>query len=295
MQQSELGILLHQAVEGRLGRILQLAAREGWLEDVEAVHDVRVASRRLRAALDLAGPDLPPAYRRLRRRAKALTAALGATRELDVHVQRLEGLGPRLAGPAAQGLLEHLLESFDRERRKARARMFRAVERIRIAEWSAFPGTLDRGEDPEPQDALRTLLGPRLEAVLAGIQARLLVHDPAGLHRLRIDTKKLRYALETLGAALPAAAEIWLGRLKALQGALGDHHDWVVLEAELWNHHALLVDHLRPALAAGTLELLGLVVECRQKAFEALPAAAEGLDPLRALAELCPADEGRVP
>lgn len=290
MQQSDLGVLLHQAVESRLGRILQLTASQGWLEDVETVHDVRVASRRLRAALELAGADRLPSFRKLRKRAKALTAALGATRELDVHVLRLEGLAAGRVGQGGHAVLEHVLEVLDRERGGARGRIARGVARAGLQDWAALAETAAPAAGPgaEPPASLRSLLEPRLRAALGGSRELVLRQDPGALHRLRIENKKLRYSLETLAPALPPAVDAWLGRLKLLQGALGDFHDWAVLEADLWNRHALLVERRRAALAAGTLELLGWVVEQRQQAFLALPAAAIGLDPERVLRDLCP-------
>lgn len=292
MQHAELGNLLHQAIETRLGLILQLTDRPGWLEDADAVHDVRVGSRRLRAALALAAKGRAPVRRKLRKRAKTLTTALGLTRELDVHLSRLEGLAGDLVGPGGHAVLEHVLESFDQDRRKACRRMAREVTRARLQEWADFPA--DPGEalgDPveDVPGILSGLVKPMVRAALDGAREQVLRQEPEALHRLRIGTKKLRYALEILAPALPAAAA-WLGRLKALQGALGDHHDWTVLEAELWNRQALLVERRRAALATGILEVLGLVVDQRQAAFAALPAAADGLDSDRALRDLCPGD-----
>lgn len=87
------------------------------------MHDVRVGSRRLRAALALAAKGRAPVRRKLRKRAKTLTTALGLTRELDVHLSRLEGLAGDLVGPGGHAVLEHVLESFDQDRRKACRRM----------------------------------------------------------------------------------------------------------------------------------------------------------------------------
>lgn len=290
MQPSDLGILLHQAVESRLGRIVQLTTSQGWLEDVETVHDVRVASRRLRAALELAGTDRLPVYRRLRKKAKALTAALGTTRELDVHVERLGRLSAGIAGQFGHAVLEHVLEVFDQERKRARGRMAQAVARAGLQGWG--PMAEGAGLPAGPTEALPIslpgLLEPRLRAALDGCQERVLRQENETLHRLRIETKKLRYALETLAPALPPVVDTWLGRLKLLQGALGDFHDWAVLEAELWIRHTRLVERGRAALAAGTLDLLGTVVEQRQAAFLGLPGAAAGLDPDQVLRDLCP-------
>lgn len=278
--------LLHRALEGRLERLLLLMARDGWLQEVEAVHDVRVASRRLRTVLDLADPDAYPGFRKQRKRAKALTVALGATRELDVHMVHLGQLGSELADPARHAVLEHVQEAFELKRTKARARMVREVMRIEFGELAGLRNAVPVGTAGDLPAALRTLLEPRLRETLEDVRARVAVEDAPALHQLRIGTKKLRYAVEVLAEALPPATDAWLSRLKTLQVALGEHHDWTTLEAELWELHAQLTSRRRPALAAGTLELLGSIVDHRRMAFEALPAAAGALDPVLAAEEL---------
>ena len=58
--------------------------------DIEGVHDVRVASRRLRAAMDIAAPAFPGKwYKPLHRTAKEITGALGEVRDRDVLLEAL--------------------------------------------------------------------------------------------------------------------------------------------------------------------------------------------------------------
>jgi CHAD domain-containing protein len=59
-------------------------------EDIEGVHDVRVASRRLRAAMDVAGDAFPrPWFKQLHKLAKEITTALGEVRDRDVLLAEL--------------------------------------------------------------------------------------------------------------------------------------------------------------------------------------------------------------
>jgi CHAD domain-containing protein len=70
--------------------------------DIERVHDMRVASRRLRAALEVFAPCFEPKeHRRVLREVKRLADALGARRDPDVQIARLEELRAQLA-PAEQ-------------------------------------------------------------------------------------------------------------------------------------------------------------------------------------------------
>jgi CHAD domain-containing protein len=70
-------------------------------EDIERVHDMRVASRRLRAVLEIFRPCFPKAeFKIALRDVKALADALGARRDPDVHVEAMEELAAKV--PAAQ-------------------------------------------------------------------------------------------------------------------------------------------------------------------------------------------------
>jgi exopolyphosphatase/pppGpp-phosphohydrolase len=99
------------------------AALEG--TDIEGVHDVRVASRRLRAAMDIAAPVFPQRwFRALHRTAKEITGALGEVRDRDVLLEALRA--DRAAAPLAEHPgIDRLIERIDRERIEARAEMER--------------------------------------------------------------------------------------------------------------------------------------------------------------------------
>jgi CHAD domain-containing protein len=89
------------------------------LEDIERVHDMRVATRRLRAALEVFAPCFPPKRRRRAlKRVRALADALGERRDRDVQIEFLEGFAretPEEDGPALARLIQGLRE----ERRRA--------------------------------------------------------------------------------------------------------------------------------------------------------------------------------
>lgn len=82
------------------------------LDDVERVHDMRVATRRLRAALEIFEPCFPrKKHRGALKRVKALADALGERRDLDVEIEALESLGDGIVErdrEALVGLIEGL-------------------------------------------------------------------------------------------------------------------------------------------------------------------------------------------
>jgi CHAD domain-containing protein len=238
--------LADEAIESALATMLahEAGTREG--RDPEELHKMRVASRRLRAALATFAPLLPrKRLDRRRRELRRLTRALGTVRECDVHAEMLLPL-------AAPG---------DERRRRALAYAAGLIATRREIDARLLVETLDElaperlagkvralAKGARGRTALRTLaasvLEKRLAAAFAGIERSLAVDRRDTLHARRIAVKKLRYAIEALAPALPArVAEAFLAVLKPLQEALGRHHDAVTL--------ALALERSRPPLRAG--------------------------------------------
>lgn len=104
------------------------AAIEG--ADSEGVHDVRVASRRLRAAMDVAAPAFPKSwYKPLHRSAKEITSSLGEVRDRDVILERLQEQRAA-AAPADWPGIDRLINRIDSERVVARAAMEAYLENL---------------------------------------------------------------------------------------------------------------------------------------------------------------------
>jgi CHAD domain-containing protein len=82
-----------QVIEERLEKMLSHVEGVRLSEDIEAVHDMRVASRRLRAALSIFASAFPERdFTRFEREVKMVTRALGSARDLDVMIETLEKL-----------------------------------------------------------------------------------------------------------------------------------------------------------------------------------------------------------
>ena len=129
-QTPTIGARAAEVIDGhRAGLRSQLArALDG--RDVEGVHDMRVASRRLRAALRLFAPWIAPGdLRRVKRSVRDVTRALGTVRELDVLHLRLTTLAEEAARERALAI-EFVTATIDRRRRRARARMMARFARV---------------------------------------------------------------------------------------------------------------------------------------------------------------------
>jgi CHAD domain-containing protein len=118
------------AVETRTDELFSFA--EGVLDtsDIEGVHDMRVASRRLRAALEIFAPCFRKSeYRAVLRDVKLLADALGERRDRDVQIAQLEELSRWFAADDREGLAD-LVETLRYEQAAANAVVADALERI---------------------------------------------------------------------------------------------------------------------------------------------------------------------
>jgi CHAD domain-containing protein len=271
MHPAAFSVLLHRALEARLGRLLELAAVTGWQADTTSLHDVRVASRRVRAVLELVDPAIYPGFKRHLRRLKALTRSLSATREWDVHLDILDSMKTENLEAVHEAALEHTQEILGRHQRQARKRMERTLSKLSIADCA---GLLRVPSLPHPfapgdvRDCARNCLEPRLQSVLERLSNLGPEENVAALHELRIRVKKGRYTLEILAPGLESETGRPLERLRELQTILGEHHDLATLEARLWELHGQLTGRYRAILATGLLDILGLVAEGRRLRFD---------------------------
>jgi CHAD domain-containing protein len=89
------------------------------LDDPERVHDMRVATRRLRAAIEIFEPCFPRKRRRKAlKRVKALADALGERRDADVEIDLIEGVAAELSGADGEAL-QRLLDELRAKQRQA--------------------------------------------------------------------------------------------------------------------------------------------------------------------------------
>lgn len=204
--------------------------REG--SDPEALHDMRVATRRLRAAIRAFGDAVPPKRKeRLRKDLRWLGRRLGGVRDLDVLLLRFEGGGKGLAP---------LRTALEREREKARERMLRALDSRRFSRILSEIGRAARGEGRAPV-ASRAPANERAAATARAAAARLLrkgdaaLADPTAerLHATRICGKRLRYLLEFHRERFGPEGRRLVKRLVAMQDLLGEHQDAVVAAAAI--------------------------------------------------------------
>jgi len=246
--------------------ISQLAALRAYhravleTEAVEAIHKMRVTTRRLQASLDLLEREMK--VRKLKRRLRNWRRRLSTVRNYDVFLELIEKETPS-RGRARREQLE-LVKGILKERRLHRAAKVRQfLEDIDIGALAIKLGFLepsireatdialihDDAHDQAPAlDATaetvdldeRSVAGyaaERLEQRLEEFQALAAqshpTNNPAELHQLRIAAKRVRYLLEIVTEMGYGDASRALAWLRTLQDRIGDWHDLEALEEEI--------------------------------------------------------------
>ena len=213
--------------------------------DDEALHDFRVALRRLRSWERAFRPYLRDDLgKKLRRRLRDLARDTGASRDLEVHLAWLKeqrrSLGRRQR-PGLDWLVEELearkadadsvLEKdIDGRFTKLESRLARALESYRERL------RLRKDGSAAPLPTFAEALAPRVRKAASDLETHLghvrTERDVREGHESRIAAKRLRYLLEPVMKIVPGAADI-VDRLKDLQDVLGDLHDGQVFGVEI--------------------------------------------------------------
>lgn len=188
----------------------------------EAIHDLRVASRRMRSALAVLPPLLgKKRVSRLNRPIRQLTRELGELRNLDEARHYLRTL--------ADDGLTVLIARLDRKRQTECRRVHQLLHELKITRLNLRLKKLCRLLSSAPSDNLATLLADRSLILLQSVQTLIsqkgLADQALERHQLRILIKKWRYSTE-LAVLLGAKQQLTLlKRLKRYQGLLGELND----------------------------------------------------------------------
>lgn len=250
----------------------QLLAREPGTrlgEDPEELHDMRVAVRRLRAAMSLFSDSLPARAGLLRSELRWMGHALGAVRDLDVQLANLDGLGAWASGwptggPTALGAVRRILEG---QRKEARRDLLSALDSPRWARLGTAMVVLAQQGPPRIEAAavpalvaLPQLVEHRHRQAVRAAKVARRTGAAGDYHQLRIRCKRLRYAAECTGGLYGKDAKRFIKELTRLQDHLGANQDAEVAVAKA---AALARPRGRrtTSLPAATLFVLGGIAE----------------------------------
>lgn len=259
--------LLSDALDDASTHVTRLAD----LGDGEAVHDFRVAVRRLRTFLR-AFSGILTIDDRIQVELRDLTSRTNATRDAEAHSEwlheRLEhpGLNPEARQSVAR-VLAHLAgrtvrpEGLEDEARRVLSRTRRALAQLDVPVQGA-----QRSPSQTPEQTFGQATAGVLDHEARRLRKRLgrieNLNDTRRLHRARLSEKRLRYVLERVAGQVDGA-DAPVQRLKNLQDLLGELHD---------------LSSLRERLTDTESELHDLVRRRRDELFEALQLAWLGID-----------------
>ena len=206
-------------------------ARRG---DVQAVHQARVATRRIREALPLVARGRTG--KSLKKSVRKLTRVLGPVRELDVALMNLDQL--RNSGDVSEAAIARLRQLVTEERQRLGAEMIRLISHYNLpkfqkkaVEAAARGPEVSGTHDPRRIAAALGRAARRAEGLHAAIDNAAGIYLPDRLHQVRITVKKLRYALEIAQDLSGSRATARIRTLKRVQDLLGRMHDLEMLIA----------------------------------------------------------------
>jgi len=255
-------------------------------EDPEGVHQMRVATRRLRAAADLFVLVLPARAQQLRAELGWLADVLGAVRDLDIQLGKLEDWCQTLPGEHGQAL-DDLGDLLTDHREAARARLLDALDSRRYERLvSALDAMIDHGPSRRSVHAkspavaaLPELIGERHRAAARAAKRAQASRVLSDFHRLRIRSKRLRYAIEFTSGLYGNDVKRFAKQVAALQDALGLIQDADVAYGRL---RTIATTSEGAALSHPTVFAMGMVAErCREEAESRLAALSAPADMLR--------------
>ncbi|HTO12293.1 MAG TPA: CHAD domain-containing protein [Candidatus Binatia bacterium] len=201
--------------------------------DPEELHQMRTATRRLRAVLRTVRETFDPdEVTRLRSELRWLGATLGAERDADVQRDYLRALRGLTRGErtAVQGLLRGL----ERERARARTGTLAALEAPR---YQSLLRDLDQLIEHPPlvsEDlSLRDIAGRAFRKLCDAVEDLPRAPSDHALHAVRLAVKRTRYAGELARATAGRRAERFVIRAGRVQDILGEHQDAAVTERRL--------------------------------------------------------------
>jgi len=211
-------------------------------EDIEAVHDMRVATRRMRAALRVFGDYLDAKQvSALNKELRRAGRVLGVVRDMDVFREKTQHYLDALP-ETERSSLDPFLAAWAAHYEQSRADLLTYLDgerydrlKMLIADFIAeteSEASLAPGAEPRPH-RLRQVVPMATYQRLAAVRAYdewLAIPDVPleRYHRLRIASKRLRYTLEFFRDVLGSEAGKLIKRVKALQDHLGDLQDAVV-------------------------------------------------------------------
>jgi len=210
--------------------------------DIEAIHDMRVASRRLRNALGIFEGALPSRkYKFWQENVQEITRALGAARDCDVQIECVKQFETENIDLHWRPGIRRLLLRLSQKRARLQENVLQALRSLE--KQKVIPSLSERltpfsnlYHPAEPFDIQINRLAFQTidQRITTFLSYEPFIHDPEcvkELHAMRIAAKRLRYSIEAFSILKPDATEPLIKVMKSVQDLLGSIHDcdvWIV-------------------------------------------------------------------
>jgi CHAD domain-containing protein len=238
---STLGEVLHAALARSAERFVRYDAALRLRADAEAVHQARVAIRRMRSDLRTFAAILDRVWAdAVREKLRWVSDTFSAARDADVLLARL-GHDSAALPDADRRRVDEVLRALRTERDAAYQRVRemlrdrRYVDVLETIVEAARAPVFGEGAASPASEVAGTNLGGAWKKLRGAIRKRMRPPSDRELHQIRIKAKRVRYAAEALAPAVGGRLAAFARRVAALQTILGEQHDAVNACAVL--HH----------------------------------------------------------
>lgn len=204
-------------------------------DDIEFIHQMRVASRRLRSAIEVFGPIIAPKKHIVwLSETKQLTKALGAARDQDVQIEFLKDFVHELPDEKYRPGIKRLIVRLMQKRQKSQESVALAIENINqsgvivemISKLSPAANLqMNQYNTPDTYLLAEESIMQRMDQLLS---YESYIFDPKNieqLHAMRIAAKHLRYTMEIFQTIYAEEINPYLQVTKKIQEGLGNIHD----------------------------------------------------------------------
>ncbi len=221
----------------RFDEVIELRGAALDFSDIEGVHQMRVATRRLRSALRDFLPLLKKRpLKRVRKNLKEIADVLGAVRDQDVAILALEHLQAAAIDQISEQIkegIEKLLEERRAVRERAQTNLIQTLDADDLAKLQRdCTAALDKAVRKNKRKRVVSFSEAGREAVTASLRELCdlgaCVYEPFNvekLHEMRIAAKRLRYAVELFTACWGDSIAPFAVEIAQMQSFLGEVHD----------------------------------------------------------------------
>ena len=224
-------------------------------KDSEDLHQMRVAIRRFRAILRWARQLLDPVWiSAIKQEISWLASILGSVRDFDVLLLNLRNETQTLL-KSEQKVFEALISQLEAQRSMARATMLEALRSERYLTFlEQLRSSTQHIDVVNTHATLQDVMKKEFDKLEKAVDNLPKGYNDEDLHRLRIRTKRVRYAAEITELSRGKPARRFIRQVRKLQDLLGECQDTVIIEAQLQNY-------LRSSRRVKTAFTTGLIVE----------------------------------